>query len=109
MGDTGLEPVTPCLSNESKAFFTNFITAWFSVSYVAITQTNNSLWLYSFPAESCGVLVISLESTTFWLQSDYSGKTAVTITKKTMDIFEFKRKRRKQYLINILLIVFESR
>ena len=27
MGDTGLEPVTPCLSNEGTAFFTNFITA----------------------------------------------------------------------------------
>ncbi len=27
MGDTGLEPVTPCLSNEGKTFFTNFITA----------------------------------------------------------------------------------
>jgi len=27
MGDTGLKPVTPCLSNEGKTFFTNFITA----------------------------------------------------------------------------------
>ena len=79
MGDTGLEPVTPCLSNESKAFFTNFITAWFSVSYVAITLTDNSLQFYFFPVESRGVLVISLESTTFWLQSDYSGKKKKTI------------------------------
>ena len=103
MGDTGLEPVTPCLSNEGTAYFTNFITAWFSVGYVAIILTDNDLQLYNFPVESRGVLVVSLESTTFWLQSDYSGKTAVTIAKTTTEIFEVKRKRRLQYLINIFV------
>ena len=37
MGDTGLEPVTPCLSSKCKVFLTNFISARFSVCYVAIT------------------------------------------------------------------------
>ena len=71
--------MTPCLSNEGKAFFTNFITAWFSVGYVAITLTDNDLQLYFFPVESRGVLVVSLESTTIWLQSDYSGKFKRTL------------------------------
>ena len=53
-------------------FFIIPITAWFRVCYDAITLTDNGLWFYTLPAVSCGVMLIMMELTTFWLQSDYS-------------------------------------
>ena len=44
MGDTGLEPVTPCLSSKYRVFSTIFSSAWFNDCYDAI---NYQLMSYS--------------------------------------------------------------
>ncbi len=67
MGDTGLEPVTPCLSSKYRVFSTIFPSAWFNVCYDAIIYCLKS---YNFVL----ILLIPVGFYWFrwkWLRFDY--------------------------------------